>query len=201
MNRAGVYALMLGLACWGGWQWWQERPLPVAGGPGVRAAAAPVQIDLRHEPPLQKNGYTLTPLALFDLTALILSKENYHMGREAELSRTDLALGWGRMSDPQVLRDIDISQGNRFFYWHTDHEPPIPVAEITQSASNMHLIAANPVVQDQIDALRPGQVVSLRGKLVRADAPDGWHWVSSTTRTDSGNGACELVYVETLSVQ
>ncbi len=74
MNRAGVYALMLGVACWGGWQWWQDRPLPVAGGPGVRAAAAPVQIDLRHEPPLQKNGYALTPLALFDLTALILSK-------------------------------------------------------------------------------------------------------------------------------
>ncbi len=196
MNRSWLWAVLLLLSLWGGWNWWQQRPQHLPVGAGVQAAAEPTQIDLRREPPFAKGGYALTPLALFDVTALVLSKTDYHMGREAELSKTDLALGWGRMSDPQVLQDVRITQSNRFFYWRTDATPPIPVDEITRSASNMHLIAANPVVQDQLDALRAGQVVTLRGKLVRADASDGWHWVSSLSRTDRGKGACELVYVE-----
>jgi hypothetical protein len=37
--------------------------------------------------------------------------------------------------------------------------------------------------------------VRIEGWLVEAVAPDGWRWRSSTTRDDSGNGACELIYV------
>jgi hypothetical protein len=35
---------------------------------------------------------------------------------------------------------------------------------------------------------------------VRADASDGWRWISSLKRTDIGAGACELVWVEGLTI-
>jgi hypothetical protein len=41
-----------------------------------------------------------------------------------------------------------------------------------------------------------GQIVHLEGDLVRADGKDGWHWVSSLSRTDTGDGSCEVVWVE-----
>lgn len=47
----------------------------------------------------------------------------------------------------------------------------------------------------------PEQVLQLAGKLVRVDAPDGWHWQSSLTREDTGHGSCELVYVESVIVR
>jgi hypothetical protein len=32
--------------------------------------------------------------------------------------------------------------------------------------------------------------------LVEADGRDGWKWRSSLTRDDTGDGACELMWVE-----
>ena len=32
-----------------------------------------------------------------------------------------------------------------------------------------------------------------------ANGPDGFHWPTSRRRDDTGNGACELFYVETIA--
>jgi hypothetical protein len=122
------------------------------------------------------------------------------MGREAELAPVDIAFGWGRMSDSAVLDKISITQGNRWYHWHTD-ETPIPLREIELSSANMHLIPSDNAVKRAIKSVRQGQMVSLSGKLVRVDATDGWHWQSSLTREDTGGGACELIYVESFYAQ
>jgi hypothetical protein len=46
-----------------------------------------------------------------------------------------------------------------------------------------------------------GDVISLDGMLVEADKANGWRWRSSLTRDHTGDGACELVYVQSLSIQ
>jgi len=46
--------------------------------------------------------------------------------------------------------------------------------------------------------VRQGELVHLDGFLVDASRPDGWRWRSSLRRDDTGDGACELVYVEDL---
>jgi hypothetical protein len=48
--------------------------------------------------------------------------------------------------------------------------------------------------------VRAGDRVRIEGWLVEATAPDGWRWRSSLTREDTGNGACELVYVCAIEV-
>jgi hypothetical protein len=37
--------------------------------------------------------------------------------------------------------------------------------------------------------------VRIEGWLVEAKANDGWRWRSSTRRTDTGGGACDVVHV------
>lgn len=145
------------------------------------------------------NGYVLEPLADFSIEARVLSREDYHIGREADLSPTDLALGWGRMSDERVLTSINVTQSGRFYFWSTP-EFPIPRREIETSSANMHIIPADAYVEKQLSKVRKGQVVRIQGYLVEAKASDGWHWKSSLTREDTGNGACELIYVKSLSV-
>jgi hypothetical protein len=39
------------------------------------------------------------------------------------------------------------------------------------------------------------------GYLVEVRGRDGFRWRSSLTREDTGNGACELVWVEKLDVR
>ena len=167
-------------------------------GPGVLAAAAPEQVDLDHGAQLQKGDTTLTTRAHFDITARVLSRKNYG-GADGELVPLDLAMGWGRMSDSDVLQHIDISQSGRFYYWHVQ-QFPIPRREIETSSANMHMIPADADVKNQLEQVRAGEVVHLEGFLVDASRPGGWHWKTSMTRDDTGAGACELIYVERVDV-
>ena len=65
----------------------------------------------------------------------------------------------------------------------------------------MHLIAADKAVAKQISRVRSGQVVKLKGYLVEARRADGFTWTSSLSRTDSGNGACELMWVSDFEIE
>ena len=125
----------------------------------------------------------------------MLRREDYRSGREAELSPTDLALGWGRMRDEAVLSQLSISQGGRFYRYRWENAPPLPPEEIVRSSANMHMIPADDTIAEALKSVREGERVRIDGWLVEAQAPDGWKWRSSTTRSDSGGGACEVVYV------
>ena len=183
---------------WAAYSAWEKRS--VQHGAGVVAPRAPQQELLSGAPAFEFNGYRITPLAEYDVEARLLASEHYRVGREADLSPIDFGVGWGRMSDEAVLQQIDVRQSNRFMLWQVK-EFPIPQREIETSAANMHLIPADSTVARQLDKMRVGQIVRLRGRLVRVDAADGWHWVSSLSRDDAGAGACELFWVEQASAQ
>ena len=189
---------LIALISWGAYHHWQQRP--VMRGPGIVASTLPQQQAISDARAFDFKGYHVQPLADFNLEARVLSTEHYRLGREADLSPVDLALGWGRMSDDAVLSRIVISQSNRFYFWRTD-DFPIPRREIETHSANMHMVPADKLVERQLEAIRPGQVVTIAGQLIEARADDGWHWRSSLTRDDTGNGACELVLVKSLSVR
>ena len=169
-------------------------------GAGVLVTTTPIQENLDGAASISYKKYTITPLADFDLSARVLSKTNYHLDKEAELAPVDLALGWGPMSDGAVLEKITISQSGRWYHWQVD-EFPIPRRDIETNSANMHMIPADTAVEATLDKISKGNVITLRGKLVSITEPGGWHWRSSLTREDTGDGACEVVYVESLYIQ
>lgn len=191
--------LLLALVLFGAWRYLTSSE--VTAPPGSVAPKDPVQTETSGMQSYALGDYTLKPLAKFDIEARVLSKETYSMGREAELSPLDLALGWGAMSDSLVLDKLSISQGGRFYHYQWENEPPIPAEQIATHSANMHLIPANSNVEKKIKKVRVGQVVHLVGHLVEASAADGWHWRSSLTRDDTGGGACELIRVESIGVR
>jgi hypothetical protein len=181
----------------GTYSWFQDRP--VAQPSGMLVAQTPVQTPLAAAAPRHmRNGYSIEVLERFDIAARVLGVARYRLDREAELSPVDLALGWGPMSDSDVLRHVQITQGNRFYYWRVQHFP-IPRKQIETHSANMHLIPADENVGAALSAVRRGQVVHIEGYLVEVRAADGWRWRSSLTREDTGAGACEVVWVEKLS--
>ncbi|MFP6801073.1 MAG: hypothetical protein VCA39_18400 [Pseudomonas sp.] len=143
--------------------------------------------------------HTISRLESFQLEARILGREDYYFDRGAKLSPTDLALGWGPMADPEVLRHISISQRNRWYFWRAE-QLPIERRQIEIHSANMHLIPATPEVASTLAGLKEGQHIRLSGQLVRVDGDDGYRWASSLSREDTGDGACELIWVEQLAV-
>ena len=194
MNKIAIASILLFT---GGF--FLSKPMSnVSYGPGVIAPDEPRQSSTSEEP-FYVDNIQYIPKASFDIEARVLSREDYSMDAESKVSPTDLALGWGRMSDEAILEQIDISQRNRFYYWRVE-QFPIPRKEIEQNSANMHLIPADAYVAGQIDKVKSGELVRFSGYLVNLKRDDGWHWNSSLTRNDTGAGACEVVWVEDFEI-
>ncbi|MEQ1862280.1 MAG: hypothetical protein ABMA13_20370 [Chthoniobacteraceae bacterium] len=189
----GRSILLLIVATCVGW-WWSSRPIRHA--PGVLVAEGPVQKV--GKPPVldERNGFQLLPVARYELRGRVLGTKRYRSGIQSRIVPVDVAVGWGRMSDQAVLDQFTLTMGNRFFFYEWRGQAPLARAEIQRSASNNHIIAANKNVAAAVKALRVGALVEMRGWLVDAAGPDGFRWPTSRRREDSGNGACELFYVE-----
>ena len=164
------------------------------------APAMPEQKPVRGYHTKSLNGYTLTLHHSFNIKALVLSKKSYTLDKESNISPVDLALGWGPMSNPAPLKLIRISQGNRFYYFRYNNTPPIPHRQIELNSANMHIIPANQNVKQTLGKVKKGTVVHMTGYLVDARGKNGWRWNSSKTREDTGSGACELFYVESIQI-
>lgn len=195
-NLTVVILLLLTITGLFGW-WYISKP--ITHGPGIIAPDEPLQENISNAAMFMHNDYFITPLADFEVKARVLARKKYSWGRQSDLSPIDFALGWGRMSDEAVLEHIRIRQASRFYFWQV-RQFPIPRREIETRSANMHMIPANRQIERAMNKARKGDLISFKGKLVQVEASDGWKWVSSLTRTDTGNGACELVFVEEFEV-
>lgn len=179
------------------WLWWSNQPIRHE--PGVLAEETPTQADVPPRSLPDQAGFRLTAIAHYSIRARVLDTKQYFSGIQAKLAPYDVALGWNKMSDQTVLDQLSISMGNRFFFYRWSGRSPIPQTEIIRSAANNHLIPANAAIRSAIRHLRVGQIAELNGWLVDADGPDSFKWRTSRRRDDTGNGACELIYVEKLN--
>ncbi len=193
MKPLGVIALLAGAICM-----WVYLHRPLSYPPGVLVPNDPIQTAASTAPEMRGDAQ-VTPLADLEMDARVLHRKVYH-DRQADLVPVDLALGWGPMSDQSVLDRLSISQSMRFYFYEYRQPPPIPKEEIVSHSTNVHIIPANAEIASTCKSLRAGQLVHLRGELVEAKRPDGATWHSSLSRTDTGNGACEVMLVEEVTV-
>ena len=173
---------------------------PVEHSPGILVTETPIQVDVAPSG-FEFEDYRVTRKARFEIRARVLSTEPYYSGRNADLSPIDLALGWGVMSDQAVLDQLEISQSSRWYRWRYESSPPVSEQQIIYSSSNMHMIPARKAIGRSLKKLRKGDIITLSGYLVDVDHDSGWQWRTSMKRTDTGDGACEIVYIESLSVE
>jgi hypothetical protein len=170
----------------------------IAREPGVLVASDPVQSEIDSGEVIERGEFHLRPRAEFSATVRILRREDYSFGALSELVPTDFAVGWGPMSDSAVLADVEISQGNRFYYWRTNHWP-ISRSDIESHSANWHVIAENAEVGKVLGRLRTGSVVTLEGRLVDIEGEEGG-MRTSLTRHDTGAGACEILMAESARI-
>ncbi len=174
---------------------WPEKTITYPA--GITAPEQPVQNNLSITKEWQKDGYTIKALAEYKIKARVLSRNNFSIGRESDLSPLDLALGWGPMSDQSVIDKIKITQSNRWYHWETDSSP-IPLNQVSLNSANVHIIPNNEDVENKLENVYKGSLIEMKGYLVSINAKDGWHWQSSLKRDDTGGGSCELFLVDTL---
>lgn len=190
--------LLVGLMLASGavWSWmWPARLEAV--GPYPHPVQQRVDTDITLAAP---PGYHIVPTDSYDIQALVLSRARYRWDREADLSPVDLLLGWGPATMEPLVDQVKWSQSGRWGYWSWSGGVSIDQRELERNVANVHIIP-NPddaALLSDILAIRRGDSVLLRGYLVQVTGEDGYRWNSSRSRTDNGDGSCEVLYVTSM---
>lgn len=160
----------------------------------------PLQEDLNSEDlkPFVKEEFTITPVKRYRISARILRRENYYFSETHEILPIDLVLGWNIMSDLKTIKDnnIDISQSNRFYYWKIPSFEKIKREMIEINSANVHIGAINKEIKNELENLEKNDLIYFEGYLVNVvNNKNGYRFVSSLTRKDTGAGACEVFLI------
>ncbi|MBQ5310545.1 MAG: hypothetical protein ILP19_00670 [Oscillospiraceae bacterium] len=140
----------------------------------------------------------------YDIEALVVHTKSYSgMSLGDRLAPVDAALAWGQVAAKNDSIDFHWHQINRYYMWSVDSYNDIAdvggIDGVSCQSANNHLIPADKIAERQIKRLKRGDHVRIKGYLadVNATKPDGsyFYWNTSTTREDTGAGACELIYV------
>jgi hypothetical protein len=166
---------------------------------GITAPDQPKQTNLVGTKEWKLDDFSFRALAEYSIKARVLSRNNFSVGKESEISPFDLALSWGPMSDQSIIDKIDISQRNRWYRWKAD-VLPIPAREISINSANVHIIPKDENVEEKFDKVYEGSLIEMKGYLVEITTANGWRWKSSLKRDDTAGGSCELFWVEELII-
>lgn len=176
----------------------------------VAGIGEPVQTKASGGTQLTIDGYNvkISYLYAYDIEALVVSTHNYH-GSDLgdQLSPKDLALAWGKVAEYNDRINFHWTQSGRWYHWSTDtYDELIPVGGVdgvSFHSCNNHLIPADDSVRDSVKQIKTGDHIRLNGYLVNVDGTKSngstFTWHTSTTREDTGGGACEVIYVTSVT--
>lgn len=177
-----------------------------ASGRSVVGLPDPIQQEATGSTSLYVDDYNVTVdyKYSYDISALVISAKEYgSYDLPGKLAPKDAALAWGVVAEYNDRINFNWSQSGRWYYWrtdaYTDIEPVGGVDGVTAHSSNNHLIPADDNVKKLVKKIKAGDCIRIKGYLVNVSADDGkgnnFWWNSSTARTDTGDGACEVIYV------
>ena len=166
------------------------------------ALKEPVQGESAREPFVETRGrrsFRLVPRASYDVAARVASTERYRWGAAGSLIPWDFVLTWGAATREPAWSHVSYVQTGRFYNWST-HDASLDGGYLSSHTANTHLIPAGGRIGFALAHVRRGDVVRLEGDLVDVDGPDGFVWKTSLSRTDTGPGACETLYVRAVTI-
>ncbi len=144
------------------------------------------------------EDFEIRKLFTYKISAKVLGKEKYFLDKLSDVAQIDLALGWSKMSDNDLIEKskIKIWQGARFYIWKIPSFSILSRYEVEHNSANVHIIAANSEVKKYINSMvSEDDYIYMEGFLVNVVNNSGGSWKTSTIRTDTGAGACEIFYV------
>lgn len=162
----------------------------------------PIQINLKKSESISIAGDSgnvdLSLLAEYTIDAVVKSKKKYS-DYPSQVSIYDLALAWGDLNSEEIDKYINYSQSNRWYYYRYSNESSVSQDYISKHSSNVHIIHKDDEILKEIKDIKENDRIKLEGYLVNVNFSNG-PWKSSLTRSDTGNGACEIMYVTNVEI-
>lgn len=148
------------------------------------------------------SAYQVAPVAEYQIAGLVVSHNQidslmdiYHTSDSVDLK--DICVIWGKNLQTDDFRSVSFWSNAWTCHWGYYDGIDFSNREV----ANNHLLAADTKIQKQIRNLHIGDQIVLQGMLVDYSLEgSSFTRVSSRSRDDTGNGACEVVFVENVKV-
>lgn len=176
--------------------------LASCGTPVDRVLPDPIQSAVVDGLPVRHGR--IVPLASFSAEVLVLGRKDYDPRPEdllASYAPMDIVAAWGAAGRQAVRSPVSIAQGRRRYGWSYagDASLPVETRSFGRITANWHLVPSSDAVRDDMDDIGRGRVVRIVGRLVKIRLADGSWATSSLTRDDAGDGACEIILVDSVN--
>lgn len=171
-------------------------------------------------PPLQENlseassrkvnfgghVYELYPKANYTIRGLVVSQHRSDSLGDLAHSRTgdllnsrDLCIIWGSVLESGLYKKLEFSSGDWTCYVQaTDADSYNKFRG--DELSNNHLLAETRTVRKILDSIENGDEIEIQGQLVDYSFDQIPFRKTSLIRTDTGNGACETLAVQSVDI-
>ena len=165
---------------------------------GPAAISDPIQSELmeKHITHIDLNGNQIpvTLIAPYEGSFGVKGVKKYTTDGASVVSPRDYVLAWGELLNEEVDAEIKYSQSNRWYYYTYSPQSIVTEDYISTHSANTHIVPSNQGLLRTIKKVKNNDYITLEGYLaiVHFDRGD---WESSITREDTGDGACEILYV------
>jgi len=149
--------------------------------------------------------YRVAPEYAYDIVGMIVSyrhhDNNSRMHRLANdhLNMLDVCVVWGDNTAGAELQKLDFWNGIFTCNVQTRDQAAWESFDMYQ-LSNNHLISGDDYVRDRVKEIQIGDQIRVQGYLASYSSGNGAPRGTSTTRMDTGDGACETIYVERFEI-
>ena len=150
---------------------------------------------------LNEHAYAITPRFSYHLTGLVVSLSDAmgwqnitHKSAGDFLNTHDLCVIWGTNAETLDLSKFTFTHGDWTCYVSTSDTAAWSQFKMDALANN-HVLPSTPEIAAQFRSVRIGDQIEIDGRLVDYSIDGRPPRISSIVRTDTGNGACEIIYV------
>ncbi len=176
---------------------------------GHELTREPTQVEVKERPFTVETGgmtYTVSPLYTYEITGLVVSQHQtdslfdyYHDLWGDTFNVKDVCIVWGENALSGIYKNLEFKNGSWTCYVRTDSRETWSQFNMDEFSNN-HLLTASPKIKSMLDTIRPGDQVRIKGHLVSYSHASGFERGTSITRTDTGNGACETIYISEVQI-
>jgi hypothetical protein len=187
---------------------WQRNDFPAASTLLPQLAAEPVQRAATRAPFTAAYAgvqYAVEPQYEYELRGMVVSYRQHdgesrmHRAANDHLNVADLCVVWGGTAASPYLNDISFWNGIFTCNFQTRSQTAWESIDTAQ-ISNNHLIADDDVIRGEVARVSIGDQIRVRGWLASYGAGGGSKRGTSTTRADTGDGACETIFVREFEI-
>lgn len=153
------------------------------------------------------NGveYLVEPEYDYDLAGMVVSFRHHdgnsrmHFRANDHLNMLDVCVVWADSASNERLQKIKFWNGIFTCNVRTRDQAAWDAFRMEQ-LSNNHLISDDESIRDRVKDIRIGDQIRVQGYLASYANEQGGKRGTSTTRTDTGDGACETLFVRKFEI-